>query len=114
MAGLWESKVIDGIQKNTFSIVTTDANKLVAKIHNDPKASNTRRMPVILPKELQYDWLKPIKDELDKKAIQDLIKPYEDEEMEAHSVCKLLSKQAVGNKPEALEEVVYEDLDYPI
>ena len=114
MAGLWESKVIDGIQKNTFSIVTTDANELMAKIHNDPKASNTHRMPVILPKDLQYDWLKPINDDLDKAAIQELIKPYEDEEMEAHTVGKLQGKQAVGNKPEALEEVVYKELEYPI
>ncbi len=111
LAGLWESKELEGIQKNTFTIVTTSANALMAKIHNNPSGSNTHRMPVILPQELQYEWLKPINDNVDKANIQELIQPLEDGELEAHSVGKILGKYAIGNKPEALEEVIYEELE---
>ncbi len=114
MAGLWESKEVEGIQKNTFSIVTTDANELMAKIHNNPAASNTHRMPVILPKELQYEWLKPIVDNVDKESIQELISPHEDGELEAHTVGKLAGKAAIGNEPKALEEYFYSDLHNPL
>ncbi|MCK5678127.1 MAG: SOS response-associated peptidase [Flavobacteriaceae bacterium] len=37
---------------NSYSIVTTQANKLMSKIHNTKK-----RMPVILTKENEYNWL---------------------------------------------------------
>lgn len=36
----------------TFSIVTTAANEFMEQIHNTKK-----RMPVIIPKELERDWL---------------------------------------------------------
>jgi hypothetical protein len=32
-------------------------------------------MPVILPKELERDWLKPINDPTDRELIEKLIKP---------------------------------------
>jgi len=37
---------------NSYSIITTTANELMSKIHNTKK-----RMPVILTKENEYDWL---------------------------------------------------------
>ena len=42
---------------NTYSVVTTEANELMSKIHNSKK-----RMPLILTKEKEEDWLssKPI------------------------------------------------------
>ena len=41
-----------GEQLNTYSIVTTEANKLMAEIHN-----NKKRMPVILTPETEKLWL---------------------------------------------------------
>ncbi|RPE05931.1 SOS response-associated peptidase [Chitinophaga lutea] len=41
-----------GEMTDTFSIVTTDANELLSKIHNSKK-----RMPVILPPALAEEWL---------------------------------------------------------
>ena len=38
--------------KDTFSIVTTAANEVMEEIHKTKK-----RMPVIIPKELERDWL---------------------------------------------------------
>ena len=49
-AGLWERwKPRDGEPVETFTIVTTDANEQVARIHD--------RMPVILPLEAVDAWL---------------------------------------------------------
>lgn len=41
----------------TFTIVTREANELMAKIHND--GPNGNRMPLILSKELAERWLNP-------------------------------------------------------
>ena len=54
-----------GIVKNTFTIVTTEANKLMAEIHNHKK-----RMPIILRKEDESKWL-------EHQPIQDFAFPYE-------------------------------------
>jgi putative SOS response-associated peptidase YedK len=50
LAGLWERwKPPDGEPVETFTIVTTDANEAVARIHD--------RMPVILPPDAVETWL---------------------------------------------------------
>jgi putative SOS response-associated peptidase YedK len=53
-AGLW-SKWIDplsGILRGTYTILTTEANPLMAEIHNSKK-----RMPVILDVSAEEEWL---------------------------------------------------------
>ncbi len=63
-AGLWERwKPASGDAVETFTIVTTDANDAVAQIHD--------RMPVILPKEAEEQWLHGDPDEARK-----LLTPY--------------------------------------
>lgn len=55
MAGIWAPwKAQDGSGEyaEMFSIVTTEANELMAKVHNIKK-----RMPTILSEELAYEWL---------------------------------------------------------
>lgn len=49
----WTNK-LNGEVINTYSMVTTEANELMAEIHNTKK-----RMPVILTKENEQDWLNP-------------------------------------------------------
>lgn len=49
---------------DTFSLVTTEANSLMAQIHNKKK-----RMPVILPEAQAYEWLF---DSLSEKRISEL------------------------------------------
>ena len=58
LAGLWSEWTDEetGEVLNTFSIVTTKGNKLLAKIHNNPKIEGPR-MPVILPQELEADMV---------------------------------------------------------
>lgn len=56
-AGIWSEwrSPQTGLIQKTYSIITTEANDLMREIHNTKK-----RMPVILPKENEYDWLQAI------------------------------------------------------
>lgn len=110
-AGLW-SKWTDrdsGEVWNSFSIVTTSGNPMMARIHNNPKLEGPR-MPLILPEELADEWLKPITDELDIKALEELIQPYPAEELEAHTVARLRGKEYQGNVKEISDQVSYPEL----
>lgn len=78
MAGLWEASVEPetGSTVNSFTIITTDANPLMAKIHNTKK-----RMPVILDEENYKAWLTG-----DENAAKSLLLPYPQEKMTAYKV----------------------------
>jgi putative SOS response-associated peptidase YedK len=93
----------------TFSIVTTEGNPLMARIHNNPKLTGPR-MPLILPEELADRWLDPLNDTLDQKALQELIRSYPEEALDAHTVAKLRGKSYAGNIPEISEKVHYPEL----
>lgn len=111
VAGLW-SEWLDketGEIINSFTIITTRANTLLAKIHNNPKLTESR-MPVILPETLIEQWLKPIESATDRQVIEELITAYPADEMEAYTVARLRGKTALGNVPEATEEYHYEEL----
>ncbi len=94
---------------NTFSIVTTEGNGLLAKIHNNPKLKSPR-MPLILPEGLEDAWLKDIEDGLDQEQIQKLIQSYPDGELKAHTVAKLRGKDYAGNVAGISDEVIYDEL----
>lgn len=111
LAGLW-SEWVDhqtGEILNTFSIVTTKGNELLARIHNNPKLKEPR-MPVILPTEMEELWLKPINDSIDEKQIMELIREYPDDDLEAYTVSRLRGKSYIGNKKDISKPVIYEDL----
>ena len=113
VAGLW-SEWIDketGEIIPTLSIVTTEANTLMQKIHNNPKAEGPR-MPVIFTKETQNEWLIPCTNEDDKKHIQSLIKPCDENLLNAYTVGRLKGKEAVGNIPEIENEIKYPELTF--
>ena len=66
---------------DTFAIVTTKANDLMQQIHNTKK-----RMPVILPENLAYEWLFG---KLDEKRITEIATTqYPSNEMSACSISK--------------------------
>jgi putative SOS response-associated peptidase YedK len=54
LAGLWNewTNPSNGQKINTYTILTMEADELMAEIHNSKK-----RMPVILTKEGEYEWL---------------------------------------------------------
>jgi putative SOS response-associated peptidase YedK len=113
VAGLWdewENRESGEIFK-TVTLVTTKANPLLAKIHNNPKLEEAR-MPVILPKYKQDEWLVDCKTEEDQSYVQGLITPYNDDELTAYTVRRLKGKNAAGNVPEVEKEVVYPELSF--
>lgn len=68
------------------------------------------RMPVILPQEMEYQWLNPIEDELDVKSIQELIRESPDEALDAYTVRRLRGKDYIGNVAAVSEPYAYDDL----
>lgn len=70
-AGLYDEwKNEDGNILRTFTIITTEPNELLKTVHD--------RMPVILRSDNEADWLNP---KLPLKVVQDLIKPYNANQM---------------------------------
>ena len=69
-----------GKELKSFSIITTDANELIAKIHD--------RMPVILSKKDEKVWLDPA---LDIKEAITMLKPFPAEEMKMYPVSTLVN-----------------------
>lgn len=112
LAGLWEEWVdkTTGELLRTCAIVTTSGNDFMSRIHNNRKADMGPRMPVILPAEKQEEWLIDCKTENDKLHLQSLIRPYGGE-LKAHTVGKLVGKNAIPDGPEAMNEVIYPDLE---
>ena len=113
LAGLWDEWVdrVSGLVRRTYTVVTTKANALMARIHNNPKASEGSRMPLILPKSIEHDWLKPINEKIDEDLIESLSQPYPDLELESYTVKRLTGKEAAGNIPEAVKPHRYPDLE---
>jgi putative SOS response-associated peptidase YedK len=56
-AGIWSewTNPETGNVVKSYSIITTEANELMSEIHNSKK-----RMPIIVPKEREFDWLNAI------------------------------------------------------
>ena len=92
-AGLWESWQ-NGREVRSATIITTDANDVVAPIHN--------RMPVILHPEDYELWLDPDFDE--KEPLTTLLKPYPAEAMEAYPVSRRVNSPS-NNEPSIIESV---------
>ncbi len=111
VAGLW-SEWVDtetGEILNTCTIVTTRANALLSKIHNNPKLPEPR-MPLILSDDIADQWLEPIANAQDVEKIKALIKPATDGVLKAHTVQRLRGKLAYGNVPKAADYFEYEEL----
>ncbi len=87
---------------NTFSLITTEANPLMAKIHNLKK-----RMPVILEPDKEQEWLdtsRPLDDSLK------LLKPLDQNLMRAHTISRLITRKGVDkNTPELIKPYDYND-----
>jgi putative SOS response-associated peptidase YedK len=97
IAGLYDQWVETktGETFNTFSIITTDANDLLAVIHNSKK-----RMPVILGKENEFKW---ISTGISPDEALQMLKPCPSEILKAHTISNLVNnKSANRNTPEVI------------
>jgi putative SOS response-associated peptidase YedK len=91
-----------GIVIDTFTIITTVANDLLAKIHN-----SAERMPAILDRSAEIQWLDastPV------KKLNGLLDPVSSGMMKAHTIGPLINrKDADKNNP-----AVIQHYDYPV
>ncbi|MEO6904316.1 MAG: SOS response-associated peptidase [Bacteroidia bacterium] len=98
----WKDKETGSII-NSFSIITTQANALMAKIHN-----KQLRMPVILTLEKEQQW---IQSEISEKEITELIQPLDELLMVAHTVDKKVNNSKIdSNFPDVTNVVTYPEL----
>ncbi|WP_163710860.1 SOS response-associated peptidase [Mangrovibacterium lignilyticum] len=105
----WENRE-SGELMTTFSIVTTEGNDLLARIHNNPKLEGPR-MPLILPEQAQDEWLSlEVKTEAERKRILELIRPNRKRDLQAHTVQRIRGKEAVSNNPKADQKLTYPEL----
>ncbi|OLY93915.1 Putative SOS response-associated peptidase YedK [Cnuella takakiae] len=87
----------------TFTITTTDANPLMARIHNTKK-----RMPVMLTQEHWQQWLQP---QLAKDEILAQLQPCTDEILDGFPISKRITTRGLDtNVPEVTERVDYPEL----
>jgi len=106
LGGLW-SEWIDtktGQIINTFTIVTTRANLMLTKIHNNPKLKEPR-MPLILNPDEEDIWLNETVEKIEK-----IIKPLKNGQLVAHTVNRLRGRNYLGNVKEVSEPFKYEEL----
>ena len=88
----------------SYTVLTTKANPMMGTIHN-----SKFRMPVILPREYEKDWLNP---DLTKDDVLALCQPIDDSLMTAHTISKrITSKNEETNVPEVLNVANYEELN---
>jgi putative SOS response-associated peptidase YedK len=87
LAGLWNewSDSNSGETYVTFSIITTDANKMMAEIHNSGK-----RMPAILQRQDEYRWLDL---SAEPSEALGLLKPSPDDSLKAYTIGPLINKR---------------------
>lgn len=98
VAGLYEG--------NTYTLLTTTANTLMAHIHNQKK-----RMPVILEPGREEEWLKPT---LSDAEFQALCAPLPDGDLMAWPVSRrITSRTEDPNVPQVSDRVVYPELEQP-
>jgi putative SOS response-associated peptidase YedK len=106
MAGLWDCWINKETEEKVYSytIITTEANPLMAKIHNKKK-----RMPAILNKDDEKIW---ISNEMDKNTAQNLLKPFDENKMEAYTISKLITAKGENpNVPAVIKPFKYNNLE---
>jgi putative SOS response-associated peptidase YedK len=97
IAGLYDEWIENNTGEvfSTFSIITTDANNLMAEIHNSAK-----RMPVLLGKTEENAWIDPSTSPADALI---MLKPCSSEILKAHTISPLVNdKTANCNTPDVI------------
>jgi len=84
-----------GDEIHSYTIITTEANEVVGKIHP--------RMPVILPKEEEEIWLNP--DIIEPERLLPLLKPYPASHMKSYQISRAINNPSMDSeallKPES-------------
>jgi putative SOS response-associated peptidase YedK len=102
LAGLYNywTESVSGEMIYTFTVITTEANRMMAEIHNSGK-----RMPAIIQKEDESKWL-DISSE--PEEIIKLLRPSTEEYLKAHTIGPLVNRRnADKNTPELIRPYEY-------
>lgn len=96
IAGIYDNWVENNTGEvfSTFSIITTEANDLMARIHNSGK-----RMPVILSKTAERNWIDLSIPQTD--ALR-LLSPCPSEILKAHTISPLINSRSVDRNTREL------------
>jgi len=103
LAGIYDDWVENntGEVLTTFSIVTTDANDLMANIHNSGK-----RMPVVLSKSSETLWIDL---SISQEAALELLTPCPSDILKAHTISPLInSRSSDRNTPDVIKPFNYQ------
>jgi putative SOS response-associated peptidase YedK len=76
----------------TYTVLTTSANSLMKEIHN-----SKQRMPVIIPRAYEKDWLNR---DLTKDDVMAFCQPLDTDLMEAHTISKLITTKGADTNVE--------------
>lgn len=93
MAGLWETWEGEDDEISCVTILTTEPNDLMEPIHD--------RMPVVLPKDVESEWLTTGAD-----TRKNLCQPYPDDDLAAYEISTRV------NNPENDDATVIEPLGH--
>lgn len=102
LAGLYSEWVQSstGELLSTFTVITTDANKMMAEIHNSKK-----RMPVILSGQDEKKWIDL---SVPPSEALSMLKPSREELLKAHTISPLINDRSANrNKPDLIKPYVY-------
>lgn len=102
LGGLYDSwkDQTTGNRLNTFTIVTSPANKLLSEIHNTKK-----RMPVIIQEENREKWLSS---ETPENELNKMLEPVPDDSLSAHTIGPLINDTGSDrNKPGLIKPYNY-------
>ncbi len=106
IAGLWDEwpDPETGELSLTYTLLTTDANPLLAAIHNTKK-----RMPCLLTPEAEHAWLHD--DLTEQEALELLAQKYPVDQMHSYSISKrITSRSEPSDVPEVLAPADYNGL----
>lgn len=88
MAGLWTTYCkTDGNKLHSCAIITTEANSLMRPIHH--------RMPVIIPRENEQDWLNPLNNDIN--ILKNLLVPYSSKKMYSYPVSQKVNSVKIDS-----------------
>ena len=91
-AGIWEeNEDSDGERIQTFAIITTESNSLVAEVHN--------RMPVLLQREDERVWLE---ENTQPERALSVLRPYPAKLMQMYEVSPRVNR-ATEDQPDLIE-----------
>lgn len=102
LAGLYDSwyDAFTGRNHNTFSVITTEANELLSKIHNTKK-----RMPLIIASDMEEKWLSQ---ESAESELDNMMQAFPEGILRAHQISPLINNKKINrNTAKIIEPYIY-------